>query len=285
MDGGTNRHGEILKLGDLKAGERCQVLIKDETYYVNPKVKVTKMGHRHAEKWEITGENGVGQTQVRHAMGALPYNRAISSLTCDTGDGKVEAVMITANSGYYDANVWLFGKVVEVLEGGRKIKKLDDHVIAVVFNGPFGWHIKEIIYGQWDVRETALRIVKAYRDYRPVGLGIEKGMAMNAVLPYLMDEQNRLGTYFEVTPLSHGNQKKEDRIQWALQGRAEKGRISLARGDWNKAFLDQAVDFPSPLSHDDLIDAVAYIDQIATPWFEGPDMIDDWEPIDEIAGY
>ena len=170
-------------------------------------------------------------------------------------------------------------------EGGRKIKKLDDHAIAVVFNGPFGWHIKEIIYGQWDVRETALRIVKAYRDYRPVGLGIEKGMAMNAVLPYLMDEQNRLGTYFEVTPLSHGNQKKEDRIQWALQGRAEKGRISLARGDWNKAFLDQAVDFPSPLSHDDLIDAVAYIDQIATPWFEGPDVIDDWEPIDEIAGY
>lgn len=171
------------------------------------------------------------------------------------------------------------------VEGGRKLAKLDDHAIAVVLNGAFGWHILDIIHGQWDTRETALRIVKAYRDYRPVALGIEKGMASNAVVPYLMDEQNRLGTYFEVTPLTHGNQKKEDRIQWALQGRAEKGRITYSPGEWNKTFLDQVVDFPSRLAHDDLIDAVAYIDQLATPWYEGPDMIDDWQPIDEIAGY
>ena len=29
------------------------------------------------------------------------------------------------------------------------------------------------------------------------------------------------------------------------------------------AFLDEAVNFPSPLVHDDLIDALAYIDQMA----------------------
>lgn len=179
------------------------------------------------------------------------------------------------------------------VEGGRKIRKLDEHAIAVVLSGPFGWHIKDIIHGQWDTRETALRIVKAYRDHRPVALGIEKGMAHNAVLPYLLDEQNRLGTYFEVVPLTHGNQKKTDRIAWALQGRAEKGRITYAsdsdkRRDedkWNKLFLDQCVDFPSPLSHDDLIDAVSYIDQIAEPWYDGPAVIDDWEPTDAYAGY
>ena len=167
----------------------------------------------------------------------------------------------------------------------RKIKKLDSHAIAVVQNGQYGWHVKDIIHGQWDVRETALRIVKAYRDYRPSAMGIERGMAMNAVLPYLMDEQNRLGTYFNVVPLTHGNQRKEDRIQWALQGRAEKGRLSLEKGNWNKEFLDQAVDFPSPLAHDDLIDAVAYIDQLAQPWYDGPEMIDEWEPFDPVAGY
>jgi hypothetical protein len=170
-------------------------------------------------------------------------------------------------------------------EGGRRIKKLDDHSIAVVLSGEYGWHVVDIIYGQWDVRETALRIVKAFRDYRPVALGIEKGMAMQAVLPYLMDEQNRLNTYFTVTPLSHGNQRKEDRIQWALQGRAEKGRLTLHKGEWNKEFLEQASDFPSVLAHDDLIDSVAYIDQIATPYYDGPVELDDWEPMDEIAGY
>ena len=170
-------------------------------------------------------------------------------------------------------------------EQGRKIKKLDSHAIAVVTVGQYGWHVKDLIHGQWDVRETALRIVKAYRDHRPTAIGIERGMAMNAVLPYLMDEQNRLGTYFNVTPLTHGNQKKQDRIQWALQGRAEKGRLSLAKASWNKEFLDEAVDFPSPLAHDDLIDAVAYIDQIAQPWYDGPEIIDTWEPLDEHAGY
>ena len=171
------------------------------------------------------------------------------------------------------------------VDGGKRIKRLDDHAIAVTLNHGGGWHVMDIIHGQWDVRETALRIVKAYRDYRPIGVGIEKGMAMNAVLPYLNDEMNRLNTFFHVNPLTHGNQKKTDRIAWALQGRAEKGRISLEQGDWNREFLDQACDFPSELAHDDLIDALAYVDQLADPWYSGPDVIDDWEPMDEIAGY
>lgn len=173
----------------------------------------------------------------------------------------------------------------EKVEQGRKVKKLDDHAIAVVLNHAGGWCILDIIHGQWDTRETALRIVKAFRDYRPVRLGIEKGMAKNAVLPYLMDEQNRLGIYFEVHDLTHGNQRKTDRIAWAMQGRAEKGRVQYLPGEWNKEFLDQCVDFPSQIAHDDLLDAVSYIDQLAEPWFDGPDMIDDWEPMDEIAGY
>jgi predicted phage terminase large subunit-like protein len=173
----------------------------------------------------------------------------------------------------------------ESVEGGRKLKRLDDHAIAVVANWSGGWCIVDIIYGQWDTRETALRLVKAYRDYRPQKFGIEKGMAKNAVMPYLEDEQNRLGTFFRVTDLTHGNQKKTDRITWSLQGRAEKGRISLLRGEWNKDFLAQAQDFPSKLAHDDLIDAVSYIDQLADPWWEGADYEDSWEPLDDVSGY
>ena len=173
----------------------------------------------------------------------------------------------------------------ESSEAGRKISRNDDHAIAVVKVWRGGWCVVDIIYGKWDVRETALRLVKAYKDYRPVAFGIEKGMAKNAVMPYLEDEMNRLGMYFNVEDLTHGNQKKTDRIAWALQGRAEKGRIQLMRGKWNKLFLEQAADFPNPRAHDDLIDAVAYVDQIAEPWFDGPDVIDDWEPLDEIAGY
>lgn len=170
-------------------------------------------------------------------------------------------------------------------DAGRTIQRLDEHAIAVVVNHAGGWCVEEIIHGQWDTRETALRIVKAYRDYRPLKIGIEKGMAKDAVMPYLEDEMNRLGIYFRVEPLTHGNQRKSDRITWALQGRAEKGRIQLLEGMWNRKFLQQAVDFPSTLTHDDLIDALAYIDQLADPWFEGPDVVDEWEPLDEYTGY
>lgn len=173
----------------------------------------------------------------------------------------------------------------EKVEGGRKLKKLDDHAIAVVANHAEGWTIANIIFGKWDTRETALRMVKAYRDYRPLKFGIEKGISKNAVAPYMEDEMNRLSTFFRIEDLSHGNQQKTDRIAWALQGRAEKGRISLLRGEWNSTFLAQAQDFPSKLAHDDLIDAVAYIDQLAEPWFEGPDVIDEWGPLDDVAGY
>ncbi|WP_206689869.1 hypothetical protein, partial [Streptococcus pseudopneumoniae] len=63
----------------------------------------------------------------------------------------------------------------EAVESGRKIKRLDEHAIAIVLNHAGGWCIEEIIHGQWDTRETALRIVKAFRDYRPTRIGIEKG--------------------------------------------------------------------------------------------------------------
>ena len=177
----------------------------------------------------------------------------------------------------------------EKVEGGKTMAKRDEHAIAVVLNHRDGWLVENIIHGQWDTRETALRIVKAFRDYRPLKIGIEKGMAKNAVGPYLEDEMNRLGTYFNIDDLTHGNQLKTTRIAWSLQGRAEKGRIQLLNGSqgqyWIPQFLEQVGDFPSQLSHDDLIDALAYIDQLADPYYEGPSSEDWWMPTDEYAAY
>jgi len=226
--------------------------------------------------------------QAEESMSAERYRQEMEA-SFEAGGGIIftrdmfEILDKSPGNGEYYIAIDLAG--FQKTEGGRKVSRLDDHAIAVVLNHAGGWHVEEIIHGQWDVRETALRIVKAFRDYRPAKLGIEKGMAKNAVLPYLMDEQNRLNVYFQVEDLTHGNQKKADRIAWAMQGRAEKGRLTLQEGAWNTLFLEQAVDFPSPLSHDDLIDAVSYIDQLADPWYDGPEFTDDWEPLDDYAGY
>lgn len=228
------------------------------------RARETKSADAFAQEYEASFKIGAGLVMTRDMFRILP-----------------------ADERPYPGDVYIAIDLAgfENVDGGRRVAKLDDHAIAVVLNHKGGWHILDIIHGQWDTRRTALQIVKAYRDWRPVAIGIEKGMAKNAVLPYLEDEQHRLQTYFPVQELTHGNQRKADRIAWALQGRAEKGRITLEEGKWNKTFLEQATSFPSKLAHDDLIDAVAYIDQLAEPWFDGPSMIDEWAPLDEVSGY
>lgn len=167
----------------------------------------------------------------------------------------------------------------------KEVKLKDETAIAVVYAATDGWFIEDIIHGQWDVRETALRIMAAYRQYKPVSLGIEQGALKYAVEPYLEDEMKRLGQYFTPVELKHNSQRKPDRIRWALQGRAEKGRIFLKKSEWNRHFIEQSLDFPSPLSHDDLIDAVAYIDQLASVvYFQTGIEETYWSPLDEMSG-
>ena len=108
---------------------------------------------------------------------------------------------------------------------------------------------------------------------------------MNAIMPYLEDEMRRLNVYPNIVPVTHGGQKKTERIQWALQGRFEKGRITLCEGDWNRRFIEQLLDFPNPMAHDDLIDALAYIDQVAKTNYNTFDYeIEEFEPLDEYIG-
>jgi predicted phage terminase large subunit-like protein len=166
-----------------------------------------------------------------------------------------------------------------------KNSKLDETAIAVVKVGTDGWYVDNIIHGRWDLNETATKIFQAVRDYRPVSVGIERGIAKQAVMSPLMDLMKRYGQFFRVEELTHGNKKKTDRVMWALQGRFENNFVTLKKGDWNARFLDQLFQFPDALTHDDLIDALAYIDQVAKVAYSYEFEIDDHEVLDVIAGY
>jgi hypothetical protein len=189
--------------------------------------------------------------------------------------------------GSYYVAVDLAGFTKEGIGKKGQLKLRDEHAIAIVKAGTWGWWVEDIWHGQWDVRECALMILKAYRDYRPSALGIEKGALKNAVMYPLEEEMKRLNIFFTPFELTHGNEQKADRIRWALQGKAEKGRIWLKPGEWNRQFMDQAADFPNPLSHDDLLDAVAYIDQLASVVYYEADGqgTDGVQTIDDIIGF
>ena len=106
-------------------------------------------------------------------------------------------------------------------------------------------------------------------------------------MPYLHDNMRRLNVYPYIVELSHGNQKKSDRIVWALQGRMEQGRLTFQPGKYFDKLRDQLLDFPNPMAHDDMIDSLAYVDQIAvTPYDMNINESEDtqWEPLDDVSG-
>lgn len=167
-----------------------------------------------------------------------------------------------------------------------KNKRLDDTAIVIVKVSQDGkWWVKDIINGRWDLNETATKIFSAVKKYQPVAVGIEKGIARQAVTSPLADLMRRHNTFFRIEELTHGNKKKTDRIMWALQGRFENGYVSLNKGDWNTKFLDQLFQFPNPLVHDDLIDALSYIDQLATVPYGEQYEDEPFDYLDNVAGY
>jgi len=175
----------------------------------------------------------------------------------------------------------------EVGKKRTKNTKLDSTALAVVKVQDDGeWWIANIITGRWDLNTTAEKILQAVRDYKPISVGIEKGIARQAVMSPLSDLMRKYNTFFRVDELSHGNRKKTDRIMWALQGRFENGVISLNKGDWNMKFLDELFQFPNDLVHDDTVDALAYIDQLANVAYGiGNIPQEEYEVIDVVSGY
>ena len=172
-------------------------------------------------------------------------------------------------------------------QGQRRAKKRDNSAIACVNVCNDGnWYVEEIIYGQWSLEETVQRIFKAVEKYRPYRIGIERGIAQQAVMSPLQDVMRRTSRMFHVELLTHGNKNKENRILWALAGRFENNLIHLRKADWNDTFVDEAANFPSALVHDDLLDALSYIDQIAqVAYLDGIELADEWEPLDDAVGF
>ena len=174
---------------------------------------------------------------------------------------------------------------------GNSKKKLDNSSICVVKLTDEGkWFVEKIEFGRWDIRETAVRMLKNIREYKPQKFGIEKGTTFNAVMPYLSDLMRKNNVYAHVYPLTHGNESKNDRIIWALQGMFEHGRIILneeGKDDpksWQKEFIDELLMFPTKGVHDDLVDSLAFIAQMAvTTYFTEND--EEYESLDALTGY
>ena len=187
--------------------------------------------------------------------------------------------------GSWYISIDLAGFEAVATTAGNSKKRLDQTAISVVKVTDEGkWWVKKIEHGRWDVRETAVRILKNIREVRPLGIGIEKGALMNAVMPYLSDLMRKNNIFAHIIHLTHGNRTKHDRIIWGLQGMFEHGRIILNKDEDFDEFKDQYLMYPTKGVHDDLMDSLSYISQMAVTTYAEDDDSEEWEPMDIISG-
>ena len=172
-------------------------------------------------------------------------------------------------------------------ERGLKGSKLDETAISIVKINNDEWWVKDILHGRWNIKETATKILQAAIENQATIVGIESGALKNAILPYLEDEMRAENRWVVITDVTHGGKKKADRITWALQGRMEHGKITFNRNpSWNSDLETQLMEFPSKGTHDDIIDSLAYIDQVSVADFMHTiELEEEWTPYDDVAGY
>lgn len=168
-------------------------------------------------------------------------------------------------------------------------KRLDFCAIAVVkVLDDERWWVRDLYLGRWGVKETAKRIVDAVESCKTMNLGMEKGALFQAVSPEIVSVAAQRKMSLTVVPLSHENKSKAERIGWALQGRMEHGQILWRPGPHMKEIEDQFINFPSTLVHDDALDVLAFLPQLAGSQvfskFAHVEDEDYWSPTDPQLG-
>lgn len=141
-------------------------------------------------------------------------------------------------------------------------KKTADYSVIMVIgvNAENNIFILDCVYGRFSPSETIDKIFDLVQKYDVLKVGIEKVAFQSAIKHFLEKEMPRRNIFFELVDLVADNQK-EVRIK-TLQPRFKTGTIWFEENsDYLPELENELLTFPKGL-HDDLIDALAYADQI-----------------------
>ena len=132
-------------------------------------------------------------------------------------------------------------------------------VVGVTSEGM--WQVLDCWYGRVTPVEHMDEIFRMVQKWRPLVVGIEKVQYQAAMMDFLEKEMPRRNQFFTIKPLTAGA-KKELRID-VLQPRFAVGSVWFPAGaGWLEEMEGELLAFPAG-AHDDLIDALAYVEQIA----------------------
>jgi hypothetical protein len=268
----------------------------------------TPSGRNHFYEWYQLGQSGSDEDwkswhfttadnetidpkeieAAKRTLSSFAFNQEYLSSFNNAGSGLFKEEWIKFGEEPQNGSWYIAVDCAGFEEVGKKQtnKRLDKTAIAVVkVDNDNTWFVDKIETGRWSTEDTAMKILNNIKEYEPTAVGIERGIAKQAIMTPLMNAMRRMNCYAHIEELTHGNKKKVDRVTWALQGNFEHGRILLnTDGDFD-LFVDELLMFPTQGVHDDTVDALAYIHQLVRPSFDADDGGDEWETLDVISGY
>ncbi len=153
-------------------------------------------------------------------------------------------------------------------------------IVTVGVNSAGHWFVLDIEYGRYDPTTTMDAVFSAVQKWRPLAVGIEAVAYQSALLHFLEKEMPQRGIFFRITPLK-AEKKKELRID-TLQPRFAVGAVWFKqRAVWLPELEAELLAYPHGV-RDDVIDALAYVEQMSATPFRSRTMEgvrDDWNPI------
>ena len=152
-------------------------------------------------------------------------------------------------------------------------------IVTVGVNSAGHWFVLDVEYGRYDPTTTIDAIFLAVQKWHPLSVGIEVVAYQAALQHFLEKEMPRRGTFFRITPLK-AEKKKEIRID-NIQPRFAVGTVWFKSGAyWLDKLEGELLAYPHG-AHDDIIDALAYMEQLAVSPYEyktGGGLSENWNP-------
>jgi len=138
-------------------------------------------------------------------------------------------------------------------------------VVCNLVNPENQWFIIEISYGRYDTVKFFDELFRMVVQWNVTDVGIEEGIYKQAIQPFLDKEMRKRNQFFNVVTLKHGRARKEERIK-LLQPRFTTHSIFFPdTAEWLPELESELLAFTMKGTkglHDDLIDALAYQEQI-----------------------
>ena len=138
--------------------------------------------------------------------------------------------------------------------------------------------IRQVIRERMDGREIVDTLLQLQRIYDPEVVGIEEMQVSKSIGPFLREEMVRQNTYLSLVPLKHGGKDKIARGR-SIQARMRAKAVKFDKqADWYPAFEEELTRFPRD-THDDQVDAFAYLGMLLDKMIEAPTVEEQEEEI------